>query len=138
MHDVLLRYAKGVKTTWNQLYEPLAESTLKADGGKKILNVFNEEGRRVRGQKTGEDSPGAPMRDVWNIGVIAPTAKERLSYPTQKPIALYKQMIEASSDKGMLVLDPFCGCGTTIDAAHIIKAKLDGYRSHYYRIRPDK
>ena len=126
MHDVLLRYAKGVKTTWNQLYEPLAESTLKADGGKKILNVFNEEGRRVRGQKTGEDSPGAPMRDVWNIGVIAPTAKERLSYPTQKPIALYKQMIEASSDKGMLVLDPFCGCGTTIDAAHTLKRNWMG------------
>ena len=126
MHDVLLRYVKSVKATWNQLYEPLAESTLKADGGKKILNVFNEEGRRVRGQKTGEDSPGAPMRDVWNIGVIAPTAKERLSYPTQKPIALYKRMIEASSDKGMLVMDPFCGCGTTIDAAHTLKRNWIG------------
>ena len=64
MHDVILRYAKGANTTWNQLYEPLAESTLKSDGGKKIKNVFNEEGKRVRGQKTGEDSPGAPMRDV--------------------------------------------------------------------------
>ena len=90
MHDVILRYAKGENTTWNQLYEPLAESTLKADGGKKIKNVFNEKGQRVRGQKTGEDSPGAPIRDVWNIGVIAPTAKERLGYPTQKPRALYE------------------------------------------------
>ena len=120
MHDVILRYAKGSNTTWNQLYEPLAESTLKSDGGKKIKNVFNEEGKRVRGQKTGEDSPGAPMRDVWNISVIAPTAKERLGYPTQKPRALYERMIKASSNEGDLVMDPFAGCGTTIDAAETL------------------
>lgn len=120
MHDVILRYAKGANTTWNQLYEPLAESTLKSDGGKKIKNVFNEEGKRIRGQKTGEDSPGAPMRDVWNISVIAPTAKERLGYPTQKPRALYERMIHASSNEGDLVMDPFAGCGTTIDAAETL------------------
>lgn len=47
-------------------------------------------------------------------------AKERLGYPTQKPRALYERMIEASSNPGDLVLDPFCGCGTTIDAAHTL------------------
>ena len=46
---------------------------------------------------------------------------ERLSYPTQKPLALLKRIIEASSNKGDLVLDPFCGCGTTIEAAHSLK-----------------
>lgn len=117
MHDTIFRYSKTENVIWNQLYEPLAESTLKSDGGKKILNVFNEQGQRVRGQKTGEDSLGAPMRDVWNIGVIAPTAKERMGYRTQKPVALYERMIKASSNEGDLVLDPFCGCGTTIDAA---------------------
>ena len=114
----------GVK--WNQLYEPLAASTLKADGGKKIKNVFREDGRRVRGKKTGEDSPGAPMRDVWPIGILAPTAKERLGYPTQKPLALLDRIIEASSDKGDIVLDPFCGCGTTVESAHILNRRFVG------------
>ncbi len=118
MHDVILRYAVDAKSiTWNQLFEPLAESTLKADGGKKILNVLDESGRRRRGKKTGEDSPGAPMRDVWNIGIIAPTAKERLGYPTQKPVKLLDPIVRASSNPGDLVFDPFCGCATTIEAA---------------------
>ncbi len=119
MHDIVFRYALSKDVTWNQLYEPLAASTLKADGGKKIINVFDESGRRKRGVKTGEDSPGAPMRDVWNIGVIAPTAKERTGYPTQKPLALLDRIIEASSNEGDLVFDPFCGCATTLVAAEL-------------------
>ena len=127
MHDVILRYSKTSNITWNQLYEPLAESTLKSDGGKKIKNVFNEDGKRIRGLKSGEDSPGAPMRDVWNISIIAPTAKERLGYPTQKPLKLLERIITASSDLGEIVFDPFCGCGTTLDAAH-------GLRRHWVGI----
>lgn len=126
MHDVILRYSKTPNVTWNQLYEPLAESTLKSDGGKKIKNVFNEEGKRVRGVKSGEDSPGAPMRDVWNIGVIAPTAKERLGYPTQKPLALLEPIIKASSNEGDIIFDPFCGCGTTLEAAHRLNRQWIG------------
>ncbi len=117
MHDTIFWYSKGRHWTWNQLYEPLADSTLKADGGKKILNVFDENGRRVRGRKTGEKSLGAPMRAVWDIGFISPTARERLGYPTQKPLALLERIIKASSNEGDLVLDPFCGCGTAVDAA---------------------
>ena len=126
MHDVILRYSKTTNVTWNQLYEPLAESTLKSDGGKKIINVFNDAGRRVRGVKSGEDSPGAPMRDVWNIGVIAPTAKERLGYPTQKPLSLLEPIIKASSNEGDVVFDPFCGCGTTLEASHRLKRQWIG------------
>ena len=117
-HDVLFRYSKSADVIWNQLYEPLAESTLKADGGKKILNIFDEKtGKRKRGVKTGEDSPGAPMRDVWSIGIISPTAKERTGYPTQKPLALLDRIIKASSNEGDMVFDPFCGCATTLIAA---------------------
>ena len=120
MHDVILRYHKDANhITWNQLYEPLAESTLKADGGLKILNVIDESGRRRRGTKTGEPSPGAPMRDVWNIGIISPTAKERMGYPTQKPVPLLDRIVKASSNPGDVVFDPFCGCATTIEAAEI-------------------
>jgi len=61
---------------------------------------------------------GVPMGDVWtDIAPINSQAAERLGYPTQKPIALLDRIITASSDNDALVLDPFCGCGTTIDAA---------------------
>ena len=52
------------------------------------------------------------------VGSLSP---ERLGYLTQKPIALYQRMIRASSNTGDLVIDPFCGCGTTIDAAHTLE-----------------
>lgn len=65
-----------------------------------------------------DESTGQPIQDWWDdIGVIAAPAKERLGYPTQKPEALLERVISASSDSGDVVLDPFCGCGTTIAAA---------------------
>ena len=126
MHDTILRYSKGVTPTWNQLYEPLAKSTLRADRGKKIINVFDESGRRIRGEKTGEDSPGAPMRDVWSVGILSPTARERLGYATQKPLALLDRIIKASSNPGDVVFDPFCGCATTLEAAHCLERRWIG------------
>ena len=55
--------------------------------------------------------------DWWDIPILRPNAKERLGYPTQKPLALLERIIKASSDPGDIVLDPFCGCGTTVHAA---------------------
>lgn len=69
------------------------------------------------------DDKGRPyadvyVRDVWDdIKPVINVSKERLGYPTQKPIALLERVIEASSGPGDMVLDPFCGCGTTIAAA---------------------
>ena len=57
------------------------------------------------------------MRDVWEVSYIGSTHPERLNYPTQKPLALLERIIKASSKPGDLVFDPFCGCGTTVDAA---------------------
>ena len=79
------------------------------------------ESGKVLIRATDEASPGVAMCDYWNIPMIAGRAKERLGYPTQKPRKLYERMIKASSDTGDLVLDPFCGCGTTIDAAETLK-----------------
>ena len=58
------------------------------------------------------------MDDVWDIAVINSQAKERLGYPTQKPLALLERIITASSNEGDTVLDPFCGCATTLVAAN--------------------
>jgi len=65
-----------------------------------------------------EDGQGMPLPDVWNdISPINSQAAERLGYPTQKPLALMERIIQASTHPGDVVLDPFCGCGTTVDAA---------------------
>ena len=64
------------------------------------------------------DLDGARLGDVWtDIPPISAQAKERLGYPTQKPLALLERIIAASSNPGDVVLDPFCGCGTAVDAA---------------------
>lgn len=109
---------------WNQQYEKLAPSTIKTWGDKQQVADFST-GRRMPSQ-TNKISPGAPMSDVWDIGIIAPKAKERLGYPTQKPLKLLNRIITASSNEGDLVLDPFCGCGTTVDAAQRLNRKWVG------------
>jgi methylase of polypeptide subunit release factors len=61
---------------------------------------------------------GVPVGEVWDdIPALTSSTKERLGYPTQKPEALLERIIKASSQKGDVVLDPFCGCGTTVVAA---------------------
>jgi site-specific DNA-methyltransferase (adenine-specific) len=118
VHDVLLRYVKTPgNSRWNQLYEPLAQSTQKAWGDRKQQAIFDEYGKRYRSRPTSEESPGVPMGDVWEIGVIAPSAHERTGYPTQKPEALLERLISACTNPGDLVLDPYLGSGTTVAVA---------------------
>ena len=65
-----------------------------------------------------DELPGVPLQSIWaDIPSLRGGAAERLGYPTQKPVALLERIILASSNPGDVVLDPFCGCGTTIDAA---------------------
>ena len=65
-----------------------------------------------------DESKGTPVTDIWeDIPPINSQAAERLGYPTQKPLALLERIIEASSSPGDVILDPFCGCGTAVDAA---------------------
>ncbi len=66
------------------------------------------------------------MSDVWRIPIISSSSKERLGYPTQKPMALLERIIEASSKEGDLVLDPFCGCGTAVHAAEKLHRRWIG------------
>jgi DNA modification methylase len=74
-----------------------------------------------------EDQPGVPLGDVWSdIAPLNSQAAERLGYPTQKPLALLERIIRASSNEGDLVLDPFCGCGTAVDAAQRLNRRWIG------------
>jgi DNA modification methylase len=92
---------------------------------KQNLREFAQAGKLIH-RETGmprlvqfaDEMPGVGPQDLWtDIPPIGAQAKERLGYPTQKPVALLERIIQASSNPGDVVLDPFCGCGTTIDAA---------------------
>ena len=63
------------------------------------------------------DAPAPALQDLWTDIQLGPTDGERIGYPTQKPLALLERIIEASSNPGDVVLDPFCGCGSAVDAA---------------------
>ena len=74
-----------------------------------------------------DEMPGVPVQNLWDdLPVINNRAKEYLGYPTQKPLALLKRIIEASSNENDVVLDPFCGCGTALDAAQELKRNWIG------------
>ena len=66
------------------------------------------------------------MKDYWFINMLGRSSKERLGYPTQKPEALLERIIKASSNEGDIVLDPFCGCGTTVAAAKTLNRRFVG------------
>ncbi len=116
MHDTVFFYTKGkgVPKTFNVEYEPNSPSYQKRFKGK--TQMLDPE-TRTRKITLETDSKGLPRRDVWEISIIAGVSKERLGYPTQKPIALLERIINAATNRGDVVLDPFCGCGTAIDAA---------------------
>lgn len=119
VHDVMLRYVRdpSVPPRFHQLYEPLAASTQKTWGDRKQRAVTADSGKRLRSSRSAEPSPGTPLGDVWEIGIVAPVARERTGYPTQKPLALLRRWIEACTSPGDLVLDPYMGSGTTLVAA---------------------
>ncbi|HVU00244.1 MAG TPA: site-specific DNA-methyltransferase [Polyangiaceae bacterium] len=115
VHDVLLRYVKDpdVEPRFTQLYEPLAPSTLATWGTRKQRAVVDDTGRRARSSTTSVETPGAPLGDVWDIGIVAPVSRERTGYPTQKPELLLERLVTACTDPADVVLDPYCGSGTT-------------------------
>ena len=111
-HDVLLFYVKSDAYK----HRPLQERVLY---DKPFFNAqFDEVGRPYA---------DVYVRDVWDdIKPIINVSKERLGYPTQKPVALLERIIEASSSPGDMVLDPFCGCGTTVVAAENLGRRWAG------------
>ena len=128
-HDTVLYYNKGSQAVFNKQRQKHR---------KEYLDRFNktdEDGRRYfdgRGERRYLDevqAKGKAIGDVWSDIMSfqqIPTSKERLGYPTQKPIALLDRIIRAGSNEGDIVLDPFCGCGTAIDAANRLNRRWIG------------
>jgi DNA modification methylase len=86
---------------------------------KGLLDFPRKEGGRIQVRRYLDEREGMPITNIWDdISPINAMAQERLGYPTQKPLALLERIIKASTQEGETVLDPFCGCGTAVDAAH--------------------
>jgi site-specific DNA-methyltransferase (adenine-specific) len=121
-HDTLLFYSK----TKDYLFNPLKEkSYLSHKYGFKNVEILQDDG----GYYTNVN-----MRDVWDIPALRGNQPETLGYPTQKPLALLERVISASSNPGDVVLDPFCGCGTAIDAAQSLDRRWLGIDVAYIAV----
>jgi len=129
LHDTILFYGKSGKVNFNDQRVEYGMRSGKADPHYKQ----DENGNWYRWQKRKGKEPykvhlsqGKRLGDVWELPIVNASAEERLGYPTQKPLALLERIILASSNEGQLVLDAFCGCGTTLEAAAKHKRKWIG------------
>ena len=102
----------GVTRYWRYSEERMQELI---DAGRVVQR---KSGAVPRYKRYLDEMPGVPLQDQWtDIPPIASQAKERIGYPTQKPLALLERIIRASSNEDDVVLDPFCGCATACVAA---------------------
>ena len=115
MHDCVLMFAKSNYNTFNKLLEPHSRKGQIRHKGRNRTTKVNPDGSL--NQTYVDDSGTKAMRDVWEISYLNANAAERLGYPTQKPLALLERIIRASSNSNDMILDPFCGCATTLVAA---------------------
>jgi len=124
-HDIILFYSKSNQWIFNmdEVREPYTKEQLK--GYKKDKKGFYTEDTIVK-KKWYAHPKGQTPGDVLQIGIISRSAKERTGYPTQKPEALLERIILASSNPNDIVLDPFCGCGTTVIKAHKLNRQWIG------------
>jgi len=116
MHDTIFWYAKDPKSKYafNKQYEEASESYMKRFGGKTQVLDTESGSRKITSD---DDTKGMPLRDVWDISIIAGFKSERTNYPTQKPEELLERVIKVCSDNSDIVLDCFIGSGTTAAAA---------------------
>ncbi len=129
-HQNIYFYSKTDKFKFNTLYSNYSLTT----NVDQILQNRKKDNNGITTYQTDEDGnvvnnfdkKGVPLSDVWEIPYLNPKAKERNGYPTQKPILLLEQIIKISSDEGDLVLDPFCGSGTTLAAAKLLNRNYIG------------
>ena len=128
-HQVILFYSKTKNFKFNPIYKGYSPTT-------NIDQIFQKRVRDKNGKTIYQKSDngveiinakkGVPLSDVWEIPFLNPKAKERVGYPTQKPILLLERIIELTTDEGDLVLDPFCGSGTTLVASKLLKRRYFG------------
>lgn len=129
-HQIILFYSKTKDFKFYPIYTDYSETTnidqilqerVRNENGKSAYKL-DENGEAVVGQS----KKGVPLSDVWEIPFLNPKAKERVGYPTQKPIILLEQIIKLVTEEEDLVVDPFVGSGTTVVAAKMLNRKYIG------------
>ena len=129
-HQVIFFYSKTQDFKFNTLYTDYSATTnldqilqdRERDENGKSVYKKDKNGNVV----LGKEKKGVPLADVWEIPYLNPKAKERTGYPTQKPVLLLNQILSIVTDEGDLVLDPFCGSGTTCVSAKYLKREFIG------------
>ena len=122
-HQTILFYSKSAKYVFYPTYCEYSPSTnvdqilqrRRRDEHGKTVYDRDESGKVI----TSGPKKGVPLSDVWDIPFLNPKAKERIGYPTQKPLLLLERIITLVTAPGDLVVDPFCGSGTTLVAAQL-------------------
>jgi site-specific DNA-methyltransferase (adenine-specific) len=130
-HQTIFFYSKSEKFVFNSMYGGYSESTnvdqilqkRARDKYGKAVYATTEEGEAL----VASPKRGVPLSDVWDIPFLNPKAKERTGYPTQKPLLLLERIIQLSTSPEAVVLDPFCGSGTTLVAAKLLSRRAIGF-----------
>ena len=129
-HQVIFFYSKTQDFKFNTLYTDYSATTNldqilqdreRNENGKAVYKK-DENGNVI----LGKEKKGVPLSDVWEIPYLNPKAKERTGYPTQKPVLLLNQILNIVTEEGDLVVDPFCGSGTTCVSAKSLKRQFIG------------
>ena len=138
-HDTILFYAKNINK--HRINLPKEKSYTKSlpephtNSGKRLSVLRDDVCDLCEKGYPGQKYRWVTMRDVWtDIRSIFRNDIERLGYPTQKPERLLERIIETSSNPGDVVLDPFCGCGTTIVAAEELKRQWIGIDISHFAV----
>lgn len=129
-HQTLYLYGKGARHVFNPIYGEYSPAT-------NVDQLLQRRARDAHGKSAyardagGEllaahPKRGVPLGDVWDIPYLNPKARERVGYPTQKPVVLLERVISLASEPGDLVLDPCCGSGTTLVAARLLGRRAIG------------
>lgn len=129
-HQTIYFYSKSKDFEFNPVFKEYAPTTnidqilqdrQKTKSGKSVYKK-DENGNVI----LGKEKKGVPLSDVWEIPYLNPKAKERVGYPTQKPVLLLQQILEITTNEGDLVVDPFNGSGTTCVAAKSMNRNFIG------------
>jgi DNA modification methylase len=143
-HDVIFLYSKHRDQTFNSYalpwdspedYARLRKQKVRIDeNGERYVLSDAGGGKRVKRYLHEAMAYGKPVDDVWNIDKINNSSKERLGYPTQKPETLLERILLASSNEGDVVLDAYCGCGSTVAVAQKLNRQWIGIDITYQSI----
>ena len=130
-HQNIYNYSKTNIFKFNKIYtdysvttnvDQILQDRMRNNLGKTVYKTDDNGQIMFENEKK-----GVPLSDVWEIPFLNPKAKERTGYPTQKPLELLERIVEISTDEGDVILDPFCGSGTSLVAAKRLYRNYIGF-----------